>query len=138
MRLLVALAATRYAQRTLGQGGAGLRLRALAYSVADTVRCIIGAYGYGETPGDQGKFTLTLRRVHESLSHLVRLSHWSMKEGTSRLSAIDATSSASRQARSMRPSSPSIARRSISSFDAISTAKRCSAGAAVSRVPSAI
>jgi len=45
-----------------GQGGAGLRLRALAYSVADTVGYIIGAYGYGETPGDQGKFTLTLRR----------------------------------------------------------------------------
>ena len=45
-----------------GQGGAGLRLRALAYSVADTVGYVIGAYGYGETPGDQGKFTLTLRR----------------------------------------------------------------------------
>ena len=45
-----------------GQGGPGLRLRALAYSVADTVGYIIGAYGYGETPGDQGKFTLTLRR----------------------------------------------------------------------------
>ena len=45
-----------------GQGGAGLRLRALAYSVADTVGYILGAYGHGETPGDQGKFTLTLRR----------------------------------------------------------------------------
>ena len=45
-----------------GQGGAGLRLRALAFSVADTVGYIIGAYGYGETSGDQGKFTLTLRR----------------------------------------------------------------------------
>jgi ketosteroid isomerase-like protein len=45
-----------------GQGGAGLRLRALAYAVADSVGYIIGAYGYGETAGDQGKFTLTLRR----------------------------------------------------------------------------
>jgi len=45
-----------------GQGGAGLRLRALSYAVADTVGYIIGAYGYGETAGDQGKFTLTLRR----------------------------------------------------------------------------
>jgi len=45
-----------------GQGGAPLRLRALAASVSDTVGYIIGAYGYGTTPGDQGKFTLTLRR----------------------------------------------------------------------------
>jgi hypothetical protein len=45
-----------------GQGGPGLRLRALAYSVADSVGYIIGAYGYSETGGDQGKFTLTLRR----------------------------------------------------------------------------
>jgi ketosteroid isomerase-like protein len=45
-----------------GQGGAGLRLRALAYAMADSVGYIIGAYGYGETSGDQGKFTLTLRR----------------------------------------------------------------------------
>ncbi len=45
-----------------GQGGAPLRLRALAASVADTVGFIVGAYGYGATPGDQGKFTLTLRR----------------------------------------------------------------------------
>jgi len=45
-----------------GQGGAPLRLRALAASVADTAGYIIGAYGYGLTPGDQGKFTLTLRR----------------------------------------------------------------------------
>jgi hypothetical protein len=30
--------------------------------VSDTVGFIIGAYGYGTTPGDQGKFTLTLRR----------------------------------------------------------------------------
>ncbi|HYN83309.1 MAG TPA: nuclear transport factor 2 family protein [Gemmatimonadaceae bacterium] len=45
-----------------GQAGGMLRLRALAYAQADTVGYIIGAYGYGDTPGDQGKFTLTLRR----------------------------------------------------------------------------
>jgi len=45
-----------------GQGGGELRLRALAYAVADTVGYIIGAYGYGDAPGDMGKFTLTLRR----------------------------------------------------------------------------
>ena len=45
-----------------GQAGGALRLRALAYAVADTVGYIIGAYGYGDTPGDMGKFTLTLRR----------------------------------------------------------------------------
>ncbi len=44
------------------QGGAPLRLWALAASVADTVGYIIGAYGYDGSPGDQGKFTLTLRR----------------------------------------------------------------------------
>ncbi len=46
-----------------GQAGGMLRLRALAYAAADTVGYIIGAYGYGDAPGDQGKFTLTLRRV---------------------------------------------------------------------------
>jgi ketosteroid isomerase-like protein len=46
-----------------GQGGGPLRLRALAYAQDDTVGYIIGAYGYGEDPGDQGKFTLTLRRT---------------------------------------------------------------------------
>ena len=46
-----------------GQGGGPLRLRALASAVADTVGYIVGAYGYGEGPGDQGKFTLTLRRA---------------------------------------------------------------------------
>lgn len=45
-----------------GQGGGPLRLRALAAATADTVGYIIGAYGYGDGPGDQGKFTLTLRR----------------------------------------------------------------------------
>ena len=45
-----------------GQAGGALRLRALAYAVADTVGFIIGAYGYGDSTGDMGKFTLTLRR----------------------------------------------------------------------------
>jgi len=44
------------------QGGGALRLRALAASAADTAGFIVGAYGYADTPGDQGKFTLTLRR----------------------------------------------------------------------------
>lgn len=46
-----------------GQGGGPLRLRALAFSTTDTIGYIIGAYGYGNTPGDTGKFTLTLRRA---------------------------------------------------------------------------
>lgn len=45
-----------------GKGGNPLRLRALAFADGDTVGYIIGAYGYGNTPGDTGKFTLTLRR----------------------------------------------------------------------------
>ncbi|HYD51112.1 MAG TPA: DUF4440 domain-containing protein [Gemmatimonadaceae bacterium] len=45
-----------------GQGGGPLRLRALAAATADTIGYIIGAYGYGDAPGDVGKFTLTLRR----------------------------------------------------------------------------
>lgn len=45
-----------------GQGGAPLRLRALAFSADDTIGYIIGAYGYGAGPGDTGKFTLTLQR----------------------------------------------------------------------------
>ena len=45
-----------------GQGGGALKLRALAFAQADTVGYIIGAYGYGDAPGDMGKFTLTLRR----------------------------------------------------------------------------
>lgn len=47
-----------------GQGGGPLRLRALAYAAADSVGFIIGAYRYGDSPIDQGKFTLTLRRVN--------------------------------------------------------------------------
>ena len=45
-----------------GQGGGPLQLRALAFAHAETVGYIIGAYRYGDAPGDQGKFTLTLRR----------------------------------------------------------------------------
>lgn len=46
-----------------GQGEAPLRLRALAYAAEETNGYIIGAYGYGDAPGDMGKFTLTLRRA---------------------------------------------------------------------------
>jgi ketosteroid isomerase-like protein len=45
-----------------GQAGGQLKLRALAYAVADTTGYIIGAYTYGDAPNDMGKFTLTLRR----------------------------------------------------------------------------
>ena len=48
-----------------GQTGGELRLRALGYAVADTVGYIIGAYTYGATPGDIGKFTLSLRRPRD-------------------------------------------------------------------------
>ena len=44
-----------------GQRGP-LTLRALAYATGDTVGYIIGAYTYDTTAGDQGKFTVTLRR----------------------------------------------------------------------------
>lgn len=47
----------------VGQGEAPLRLRALAYSVEESIGYIIGACGYGDAPGDMGKFTLTLRRA---------------------------------------------------------------------------
>lgn len=43
--------------------GGPLRLRALDFAIADTIGYIIGAYGYGDTPKDTGKFTLTLRRA---------------------------------------------------------------------------
>lgn len=46
-----------------GQGGSPLRLRALAFAAEGTTGYIIGAYGYGDAPGDTGKFTLTLRRA---------------------------------------------------------------------------
>jgi ketosteroid isomerase-like protein len=45
-----------------GQGGGPLRLRALAAATADSVGYIIGVYGFGDSPEDIGKFTLTLRR----------------------------------------------------------------------------
>jgi ketosteroid isomerase-like protein len=45
-----------------GQGGGPLRLRALASVAGDTIGYIIGTYGYGDAPGDAGKFTLTLHR----------------------------------------------------------------------------
>lgn len=46
-----------------GQGGGPLRLRALAFATSDTTGFIVGAYGYDGSPGDMGKFTLTLRRA---------------------------------------------------------------------------
>lgn len=45
------------------QGGAPLRLRALAFSNGSTNAVIIGGYRYGEQSVDIGKFTLTLRRM---------------------------------------------------------------------------
>ena len=45
-----------------GQAGGELRLRAFAYAVADTVGYILGAYGYGNSQSDIGKYTVTLRR----------------------------------------------------------------------------
>lgn len=55
----------RSAIRTAHEGNSGgpLRLRALAFSTAETIGYIVGAYGYGDGPGDTGKFTLTLRRM---------------------------------------------------------------------------
>lgn len=46
-----------------GEGGGPLRLRALAFASEDTIAYIVGGYGYGDKPGDTGKFTLTLRRA---------------------------------------------------------------------------
>lgn len=46
-----------------GQGGGPLRLRSLAFAAGGTTGYIIGAYGYGDAPGDTGKFTLTLHRA---------------------------------------------------------------------------
>ncbi len=53
---------TALAEAYRGQPGGPLRLRPLAFATADSVGYIIGAYGYGDDPNDQGKFTLTLRR----------------------------------------------------------------------------
>lgn len=44
------------------QGGGSLRLRAFAFHAGDTSGYIIGAYGYGNSTNDTGKFTLTLCR----------------------------------------------------------------------------
>lgn len=38
-------------------------LRSLGFSAKDDVAYIVGAYGYGDAPGDIGKFTLTLHRA---------------------------------------------------------------------------
>jgi ketosteroid isomerase-like protein len=46
-----------------GEAGGPLRLRALAFSAAETIGYIIGAYSYGSTSGDMGKFTLVLHRA---------------------------------------------------------------------------
>ncbi|MEA9589710.1 nuclear transport factor 2 family protein [Xanthomonas sp. WHRI 10064A] len=46
-----------------GSSGGPLRLRSLGFSVEGNVAYIIGAYGYGDAPGDIGKFTLTLHRA---------------------------------------------------------------------------
>ncbi|WP_425611267.1 YybH family protein, partial [Xanthomonas campestris] len=43
--------------------GGPLRLRSLGFSAEGNVAYIIGAYGYGDAPGDIGKFTLTLHRA---------------------------------------------------------------------------
>jgi ketosteroid isomerase-like protein len=45
-----------------GQAGGDLRLRGLAFAMADTVGYIIGAYRYGDAAEDMGKFVLALRR----------------------------------------------------------------------------
>ena len=51
-----------------GQGGA-LRLRALAYAVADSVGYIIGGYRWGPGDGDVGKFVQPL--VHDRLKQRI-------------------------------------------------------------------
>ncbi|WP_238692076.1 YybH family protein [Xanthomonas arboricola] len=46
-----------------GSSGGPLRLRSLGFSAEGNVAYIVGAYGYGDAPGDIGKFTLTLHRA---------------------------------------------------------------------------
>lgn len=46
-----------------GNAGGPLQLRALAFATEGTSGYIIGAYGYGNSSADTGKFTLTLRRA---------------------------------------------------------------------------
>jgi hypothetical protein len=43
--------------------GGDLRLRAVGFATSDTVGYIIGAFRYGESPNDGGKFILALRRA---------------------------------------------------------------------------
>jgi ketosteroid isomerase-like protein len=43
--------------------GGDLRLRAVGYATGDTVGYIVGAFRYGESPNDGGKFILALRRA---------------------------------------------------------------------------
>jgi uncharacterized protein (TIGR02246 family) len=50
---------TAYAQMARGE----LRLRAVGYAAADTVGYIVGAYRYGASTTDGGKFVLALRRA---------------------------------------------------------------------------
>lgn len=49
-------------QQAYAQAGGPLRLRALAIGADGNVGYIIGAFAYGDAPGDMGKFVLTLRR----------------------------------------------------------------------------
>lgn len=49
-------------QQAYAQAGGPLRLRALAFGAEGNVGYIIGAFAYGDAPGDMGKFVLTLRR----------------------------------------------------------------------------
>ena len=50
---------TAYSQIARGE----LRLRAVGYAAADTVGYIVGAYRYGTSTTDGGKFVLALRRA---------------------------------------------------------------------------
>ena len=43
--------------------GGDLRLRAVGFATSDTVGYIVGAFRYGESPNDGGKFILALRRA---------------------------------------------------------------------------
>jgi ketosteroid isomerase-like protein len=43
--------------------GGDLRLRAVGYATSDTVGYIVGAFRYGESQNDNGKFILALRRA---------------------------------------------------------------------------
>lgn len=49
-------------QQAYAQAAGPLRLRALAFGADGTVGYIVGAFAYGDGPGDTGKFVLALRR----------------------------------------------------------------------------